>query len=64
MSSAQATFDRRDPVTGAVATTSIAMTPDQARAALDSSAPAALLGGLGGAPRWITVETQPGHYPI
>ncbi|HWT50980.1 MAG TPA: hypothetical protein VN113_02230, partial [Caulobacter sp.] len=33
MSSTQAVFDRRNPVTGAVATTSAAMTADQARAA-------------------------------
>lgn len=37
MSSTQAVFERRDPVTGAVATTSIAMTSDQARAAADAA---------------------------
>ncbi|ATC25396.1 aldehyde dehydrogenase [Caulobacter vibrioides] len=37
MSSPQAVFERRDPVTGAVATTSIAMTADQARAAVDAA---------------------------
>lgn len=37
MSSTQAVFERLDPVTGAVATTSAAMTPDQARAAADAA---------------------------
>jgi len=37
MSSTQAVFERLDPVTGAVATTSIAMTPDQARGAADAA---------------------------
>lgn len=37
MSSTQAVFERLDPVTGAVATTSVAMTPDQARAAVDAA---------------------------
>jgi len=37
MSSTQAVFERLDPVTGAVATTSIAMTSDQARAAVDAA---------------------------
>lgn len=37
MSSTQAVFDRRNPVTGAVATTSAAMTADQARAAADAA---------------------------
>ncbi|AAK24373.1 aldehyde dehydrogenase [Caulobacter vibrioides] len=37
MSSPQAVFERRDPVTGAVATTSIAMTADQARVAVDAA---------------------------
>lgn len=37
MSSTQAVFERLDPVTGAVATTSAAMTPDQARAAVDAA---------------------------
>lgn len=37
MSSTQAVFERRDPVTGAVATTSIAMTQDQARAVVDAA---------------------------
>jgi benzaldehyde dehydrogenase (NAD) len=37
MSSTQAVFERLDPVTGSVATTSIAMTPDQARAAVDAA---------------------------
>lgn len=37
MSSTQAVFERLDPVTGAVATTSVAMTTDQARAAVDAA---------------------------
>jgi benzaldehyde dehydrogenase (NAD) len=37
MSSTQAVFERLDPVTGAVATTSVAMSPDQARAAVDAA---------------------------
>jgi len=37
MSSTQAVFDRLNPMTGAVATTSPAMTPDQARAAADAA---------------------------
>lgn len=37
MSSTQAVFDRRDPVTGEVATTAIAMSPDQARAAAEAA---------------------------
>ncbi|KQV57279.1 MULTISPECIES: aldehyde dehydrogenase [unclassified Caulobacter] len=37
MSSTQAVFERLDPVTGAIATTSAAMTPDQARAAVDAA---------------------------
>jgi benzaldehyde dehydrogenase (NAD) len=37
MSSTQAVFERLDPITGAVATTSVAMTPDQARAAVDAA---------------------------
>jgi benzaldehyde dehydrogenase (NAD) len=37
MSSTQAVFERLDPVTGAVATTSAAMTADQARAAVDAA---------------------------
>jgi len=37
MSSTQAVFERLDPVTGAVATTSAAMTLDQARAAVDAA---------------------------
>jgi acyl-CoA reductase-like NAD-dependent aldehyde dehydrogenase len=37
MSSTQAVFERLDPVTGAVATTSAAMTTDQARAAVDAA---------------------------
>jgi benzaldehyde dehydrogenase (NAD) len=37
MSSTQAVFERLDPVTGAVATTSAAMNPDQARAAVDAA---------------------------
>lgn len=37
MSSTQAVFERLDPITGAVATTSAAMTPDQARAAVDAA---------------------------
>jgi acyl-CoA reductase-like NAD-dependent aldehyde dehydrogenase len=37
MSSTQAVFERLDPVTGAVATTSVAMGPDLARAAADAA---------------------------
>ncbi|WP_299015445.1 aldehyde dehydrogenase [uncultured Caulobacter sp.] len=37
MSSTQAVFERLDPITGAVATTSVAMTTDQARAAADAA---------------------------
>jgi benzaldehyde dehydrogenase (NAD) len=37
MSSTQAVFERLDPVTGAVATTSVAMSPDQARAAANAA---------------------------
>ncbi|SFJ42037.1 aldehyde dehydrogenase [Caulobacter sp. UNC279MFTsu5.1] len=37
MSSTQAVFERLDPVTGAVATTTIAMSPDQARGAADAA---------------------------
>ncbi|ADG10805.1 salicylaldehyde dehydrogenase [Caulobacter segnis] len=37
MSSTQAVFERLDPITGAVATTSVAMTPYQARAAADAA---------------------------
>jgi acyl-CoA reductase-like NAD-dependent aldehyde dehydrogenase len=37
MSSTQAVFERLDPITGAVATTSAAMTSDQARAAVDAA---------------------------
>ncbi|PIC00101.1 aldehyde dehydrogenase [Caulobacter sp. X] len=37
MSSTQAVFERLDPITGAVATTSVAMTSDQARAAADAA---------------------------
>ncbi|KAI6244317.1 Aldehyde dehydrogenase [Aphelenchoides fujianensis] len=37
MSSTQAVFERLDPITGAVATTSVAMTTDQARAAVDAA---------------------------
>ncbi len=37
MSSPQVTFDRRNPVTGATATTSIAMSPDQARGAVEAA---------------------------
>jgi acyl-CoA reductase-like NAD-dependent aldehyde dehydrogenase len=37
MSSTQVTFDRRNPVTGATATTSIAMSPDQARGAVEAA---------------------------
>jgi len=37
MSSTQAVFERLDPITGAVATTSVAMTPEQARAAVDAA---------------------------
>lgn len=37
MSSTQPVFDRNNPVTGAVATTSIAMSPDQARAEVDAA---------------------------
>ncbi len=37
MSSTQAAFERLDPITGAVATTSVAMTTDQARAAADAA---------------------------
>ncbi len=37
MSSTQAVFERLDPITGAVATTSAAMTSDQARAAADAA---------------------------
>jgi acyl-CoA reductase-like NAD-dependent aldehyde dehydrogenase len=40
MSSTQAVFERRNPVTGAVATTAAAMTADQARAAVDTAAAA------------------------
>ena len=37
MSSTQAVFERLDPITGAVATTSVAMTTDQARAVVDAA---------------------------
>lgn len=37
MSSTQAVFERLDPITGAVATTSVAMTTDHARAAVDAA---------------------------
>lgn len=37
MSSTQAVFERLDPITGAVATTSVAMTTEQARAAVDTA---------------------------
>ena len=60
MSSTKAVFERRNPVTGEVATTATAMSPDQARAAAEAAqAKAAARSAPPTAPTTARAEEEP-----